>query len=185
MPTVIERDCVFFAFSPDLQPIVHVRQGEEFVMENHGDFIKIPLNDAGMLMSLVGSLKFCQVVDPEKTVRFEFPKSVLKEYGYELPLSGMGILDLSILPLSQQNSIRAAVAFPGVDDMGIRDGGVVIRASVPKQGAVGVEVQHAGIWQASCGCDPVLHSGDIPARAPYIVNDQRAAVVKQLIFREL
>ena len=49
------------------------------------DFVKMPLNDAGMLMSLVGSLKFCQVVDPEKTVRFEFPKSVLKEYGYELP----------------------------------------------------------------------------------------------------
>jgi amidase len=51
------------------------------------DFAGMPLNDAGMLMSLVGSLKFCQVVDPEKTVRFEFPKSVLKDYGYELPVS--------------------------------------------------------------------------------------------------
>jgi amidase len=49
------------------------------------DFAKIPLNDAGMLMSLVGQLKFCQVVDPLKTVRFEFPKSVLAKYGYELP----------------------------------------------------------------------------------------------------
>jgi amidase len=49
------------------------------------DFARIPLNDAGMLMSLVGSLKFCQVVDPEKTVRFEFPKAILKEYGYQLP----------------------------------------------------------------------------------------------------
>jgi len=48
------------------------------------DFVKIPLNDAGMLMSLVGELKFCQVVDPLKTVRFEFPKAVLAEYGYEL-----------------------------------------------------------------------------------------------------
>jgi amidase len=48
------------------------------------DFAKIPLNDAGMLMSLVGQLKFCQVVDPEKTVRFEFPKWVLKEYGFEM-----------------------------------------------------------------------------------------------------
>jgi len=46
------------------------------------DFVKIPLNDAGMLMSLVGELKFCQVVDPLKTVRFEFPKSVLGEYGF-------------------------------------------------------------------------------------------------------
>jgi amidase len=46
--------------------------------------VKIPLNDAGMLMSLVGQLKFCQVVDPLKTVRFEFPKQVLAEYGYRL-----------------------------------------------------------------------------------------------------
>jgi amidase len=45
----------------------------------------IPNNDAAMLMSLVGNLKFCQVVDPLLTVRFEFPKSVLADYGYELP----------------------------------------------------------------------------------------------------
>jgi len=49
------------------------------------DFAKIPLNDAGMLMSLTGQLKFCQVVDPLKTVRFEFPKSVLAEYGFHMP----------------------------------------------------------------------------------------------------
>ena len=48
-------------------------------------FVKIPLNDAGMLMSLVGQLKFCQVVDPLKTVRFEFPKWVLAEYGFRMP----------------------------------------------------------------------------------------------------
>jgi amidase len=33
-------------------------------------------------LSLVGELKFCQVIDPLKTVRFEFPKAVLAEYGY-------------------------------------------------------------------------------------------------------
>ena len=49
------------------------------------DFAKIPLNDAGMLMSLAGQLKFCQVVDPLKTVRFEFPKAVLAEYGFHMP----------------------------------------------------------------------------------------------------
>lgn len=47
-------------------------------------FVKIPLNDAGMLMSIAGDLKFCQVVDPEKTVRFEFPKNVLEQYGYSI-----------------------------------------------------------------------------------------------------
>lgn len=45
----------------------------------------IDTNDAAMLMSLVGNLVFCQVVDPLITVRFEFPKSVLAEYGYTLP----------------------------------------------------------------------------------------------------
>jgi amidase len=49
------------------------------------DFARIPLNDTGMLMSLTGQLKFCQVVDPLKTVRFEFPKSVLAEYGFHMP----------------------------------------------------------------------------------------------------
>ena len=48
------------------------------------DFAHFPLNDAGMLMSLVGELKFSQVVDPLKTVRFEFPKSVLEEYGIKM-----------------------------------------------------------------------------------------------------
>jgi amidase len=48
------------------------------------DFVRLPINDAGMLMSLVGQLKFCQVVDPLKTVRFEFPKWVLSAYGYRL-----------------------------------------------------------------------------------------------------
>jgi amidase len=48
-------------------------------------FAGIPLNDAGMLMSLTGQLKFCQVVDPLKTVRFEFPKPVLAEYGFQMP----------------------------------------------------------------------------------------------------
>ncbi|MBN2405219.1 MAG: acetamidase/formamidase family protein [Coriobacteriia bacterium] len=45
----------------------------------------LPVNDAAMLMSLVGDLKFCQVVDPLLTVRFEFPKSVLADYGFSMP----------------------------------------------------------------------------------------------------
>ncbi len=45
----------------------------------------MPTNDAAMLMSLTGNLKFCQVVDPLMTVRFEFPKSVLRDFGFEMP----------------------------------------------------------------------------------------------------
>jgi len=47
-------------------------------------FAGMDLNDAGMLMSLAGQLKFCQVVDPLKTVRFEFPKAILAEYGFRM-----------------------------------------------------------------------------------------------------
>lgn len=47
-------------------------------------FVGLPVNDAGMLMSLAGELKFCQIVDPEKTVRFEFPVAVLDQLGYQL-----------------------------------------------------------------------------------------------------
>jgi len=46
------------------------------------EFVGLSINDTGMLMSLVGELKFCQVVDPKRTVRFEFPKQVLADYGY-------------------------------------------------------------------------------------------------------
>jgi amidase len=48
------------------------------------DMVGIPLNDAGMLMSLVGQLAFCQIVDPLKTVRFEMPKKVLQAYGFAM-----------------------------------------------------------------------------------------------------
>jgi amidase len=47
-------------------------------------FAGLPLNDAGMLMSLAGQLRFCQIVDPLKTVRFEFPKQVLRQRGFSL-----------------------------------------------------------------------------------------------------
>jgi amidase len=42
------------------------------------------INDGGLLMSLVGHHKVCQVVDPQKTARFEFPKWVLNEYGFQI-----------------------------------------------------------------------------------------------------
>ena len=41
--------------------------------------------EAGMLMSLLSDMAVCQVVDPLKTVRVEFPLGVLETYGYRLP----------------------------------------------------------------------------------------------------
>jgi amidase len=41
-------------------------------------------NEAGMLLSLVGDLRICQVVDPLMTARMELPLSVLADYHYKL-----------------------------------------------------------------------------------------------------
>ena len=48
------------------------------------EMVEMGVNEAGMLMSIAGEIKFCQVVDPMKTVRFEFPKSVLSAYSFRL-----------------------------------------------------------------------------------------------------
>lgn len=53
------------------------------------DFVKMATGkdnfEAGMLMSLLANMVVCQVVDPLKTVRMEFPLAVLVQYGYQLP----------------------------------------------------------------------------------------------------
>ena len=55
-------------------------------MSMHGFLMKeLGLNEheAGMLLSVVGNLRICQIVDPEKTCRMELPKSIAETYGYE------------------------------------------------------------------------------------------------------
>lgn len=44
---------------------------------------ELEAEDAGVLLSLVGDLRICQIVDPQMTVRMEFPLSVMKTYGFE------------------------------------------------------------------------------------------------------
>lgn len=41
--------------------------------------------EAGMLLSLKGELRICQIVDPMKTARMEFPMDILKKFGFTLP----------------------------------------------------------------------------------------------------
>ncbi len=42
-------------------------------------------HEAGMLLSLLGELKICQIVDPLMTTRMELPLAILESYGYRLP----------------------------------------------------------------------------------------------------
>jgi hypothetical protein len=41
--------------------------------------------EAGMLLTLKGELGICQIVDPMKTARMEFPLEILSLYGFRLP----------------------------------------------------------------------------------------------------
>jgi amidase len=47
--------------------------------------VGIDVHEAGMLLSLIGELRICQIVDPLLTTRMEVPLSLLKAYGYLLP----------------------------------------------------------------------------------------------------
>jgi len=46
--------------------------------------VGIPFPEAGWLMSAAGDLKICQVVDPLKTCRMEFPKDILAAYRFSM-----------------------------------------------------------------------------------------------------
>ena len=52
---------------------MHAFLVNEFNMDGH---------EAGMLLSVAGNLRSCQIVDPEKTFRMELPMSIVKAYGY-------------------------------------------------------------------------------------------------------
>ncbi len=47
--------------------------------------LQMDLQEAGMLLSAVGNLRICQIVDPLMTVRMEFPSWILEKYGYKMP----------------------------------------------------------------------------------------------------
>lgn len=44
--------------------------------------LDMSFEEAGMLLSAMGNLQFCQVVDPKRTVRMEMKKTVLKDLGF-------------------------------------------------------------------------------------------------------
>lgn len=54
--------------------LIAVKAMAEIVMKKK----RLSLEDAGMLISAMGNLQFCQVVDPKRTVRMEMKKTVLE-----------------------------------------------------------------------------------------------------------
>jgi len=57
-----------------------VHRMAEFIVQVTG----LSLPEAGWLMSASGDLRICQVVDPKKTCRMEFPKHILAAYGFSM-----------------------------------------------------------------------------------------------------
>jgi len=47
--------------------------------------VDLTFDEAGMLLSVVGDLRICQIVDPLMTARMEFPLWILEKYGYSMP----------------------------------------------------------------------------------------------------
>lgn len=87
--------------NPPLRPLLEL--GDRFITIGHGpsldeaaqqaldDMIELvmrrtgmPAPEAAMLISAVGDLKVCQIVDPQKTARVEMPRSVLPDPGAPL-----------------------------------------------------------------------------------------------------
>lgn len=42
-------------------------------------------HEAGMLLSVAGDVRICQMVDPQVTCRMEVPLAVAEAYGYAFP----------------------------------------------------------------------------------------------------
>ena len=83
-PFVLDDDSVMTVQSAptlDQAALIAAQKMHSFVKEATGkDDV-----EAGMLMSLFADLVICQIVDPQMTVRAEFPLHILSQYGYRMP----------------------------------------------------------------------------------------------------
>ena len=68
--------CYTIASHEDLEKAIF--QAASMMNEILMDKLHLSFNEAGMLLSAVGNLEFCQVVDPKRTVRMAVPRTLLK-----------------------------------------------------------------------------------------------------------
>lgn len=69
---------IFSALTVDEACVGATMSMHSFLMKELG----LNEHEAGMLLSVVGNLRICQIVDPEKTCRMELPKNIAETYGY-------------------------------------------------------------------------------------------------------
>jgi amidase len=82
-----ERDILFIGSAKTLDRCQEIVLGKAHRFLT--GFLKLKPNDAGRIMSLVGELRVCQVVDPLKSMKFLLPKGVLAGLG--LQSKGRGV----------------------------------------------------------------------------------------------
>ncbi|SCY69229.1 acetamidase/formamidase family protein [Alkaliphilus peptidifermentans] len=83
LPMLVEGDEIMTIASEvslDDAAIMATKQMHSFLTKE----LKMDIHEAGMLLSMVGNLKICQVVDPLKTARMELPLWILDIYNYIL-----------------------------------------------------------------------------------------------------
>lgn len=75
-----EEACYTISSDRELEKAIYkaVSDMNQIVMKK----LDMSFEEAGMLLSAMGNLQFCQVVDPKRTVRMEMKKTVLKDLGF-------------------------------------------------------------------------------------------------------
>lgn len=81
LPFLVRPECFMTIFSDSMLDDAGVGatlRMRQFLIDQLG----MAPHEAGMLLSLVGDLRICQAVDPQKTCRMELPTYVAQAYGY-------------------------------------------------------------------------------------------------------
>lgn len=75
-----EESCYTISSDQALEKAIYIAVSDmtQIVMKK----LDMSLEEAGMLLSAMGNLQICQVVDPKRTVRMEMKKTVLKDLGF-------------------------------------------------------------------------------------------------------
>lgn len=76
-PVLMNHDTISVIVSDESLDVA-ITKATELMANIVMDLNYLPLHEATMLMSLVGNVEICQVVDPKKTVRFVFPKKYVR-----------------------------------------------------------------------------------------------------------
>ncbi|MCC8060508.1 MAG: acetamidase/formamidase family protein [Clostridiales bacterium] len=79
----VDDDLITVASAPTLDEAA--LDATHHMMQLITEHTTIDPQEAGMLLSLKGELRICQIVDPMKTARMEFPLHILTAHGFRLP----------------------------------------------------------------------------------------------------